>query len=174
MIEDLKISNPGQWYSKFKRLCSHDQQKSEVVNVEELSGLTDDQQAEAIANKFENTANRYSPLEDSDVELPPIPEGSIPNISPAVVLKFLKKIKTTSSTVKDDIPAKVIKKFAKYLAHPLADIINTSIIRGEFANLWKLETVTRVPKVFPPPGLQRLEENICFFKFLQDHRKNPI
>ena len=118
MIEDLKISNPGQWYLKFKRLCSHDQQKSEVVNVEELSGLTDDQQAEAIANKFESTANRYSPLEDSDVELPPIPEGSIPNISPAVVLKFLKKIKTTSSTVKDDIPAKVIKSLQSiWLTH---------------------------------------------------------
>ena len=96
MIEDLKISNPGQWYSKFKRLCSHDQQKSESVNVEELSGLTDQQQAEAIASRFASIANRYSPLEDSDVVLPPIPEGSVPKIDPATVLKYLKEIKTTS------------------------------------------------------------------------------
>ena len=165
IIEDLKISNPGQWYSKFKRLCSHNQQKSETVNVEELSGLTDQQQAEAIANKFENTANRYSPLEDSDVVLPPIPEGSIPKIDPAVVLKYLKGIKTTSSTVKDDIPAKVIKLFAEYLADPLADVIGTSITRGEYANLWKLETVTPVPKVFPPQTCKDLRKISVFLNF---------
>ena len=28
IIKDLKISNIGQWYSKLKRLCSYDQQKS--------------------------------------------------------------------------------------------------------------------------------------------------
>ena len=165
MIEDLKISNPGQWYSKFKRLCSHDQQKSESVNVEELSGLTDQQQAEAIASRFASIANRYSPLEDSDVVLPPVPEGSIPQINPDVVLKFLKRIKTTSSTVKDDIPAKVIKMFAEYLHHPLADVINTSIIRGEFANLWKLETVTPVPKVFPPLLCKDLRKISVFLNF---------
>ena len=75
------------------------------------------------------------------------------------------KIKTTSSTVKDDIPAKVIKVFALYLGHPLADIIYTSIVRGEFANLWKLETVTPVPKVFPPLTLKHLRKISVFLNF---------
>ena len=158
MIEDIKISNPGQWYSKFKRISSHDQHKEEIVNVEELMGMDDHHQAETIADKFANTANRYNPLLDSDVSLPPIPEGSIPWIDPEVVFKFLSKIKTTTSTVKDDIPAKVIKQFAVHLAHPLADIIDTSIRRGEYANLWKLETVTPIPKVFPPLCLRDLRK----------------
>ena len=165
MIEDLKISNPGQWYSKFKRISSHDQHKGEIVNVEELSGLTDQQQADVIANQYENVANQYSPLEDSDVDLPPIPEGSIPKIDPAHVYKFLSRIKTTTSTVKNDVPAKVIKMFAADLAHPLADIISTSIVRGEFANLWKLETVTPVPKVFPPLLCKDLRKISVFLNF---------
>ena len=135
------------------------------MSIEEISGLDDKKQAEAISSRFESIANQYSPLEDSDVNLPPIPDGSIPWIDPAVVYKFLCKIKTTSSTVKDDIPAKVIKMFAIYLAHPLADIIYTSIVRGEFANLWKLETVTPVPKVFPPLTLKHLRKISVFLNF---------
>ena len=30
-VKDLKKSNPNQWYSKLKRLCSYDQQKSDPV-----------------------------------------------------------------------------------------------------------------------------------------------
>ena len=146
-------------------MSSHDQHRSEIVNVEELSGIDDQKQADLIADKFETTANRYSPLGDSDVTLPPIPEGSVPYIDPAVVYKHLRRIKTTTSTVKNDIPAKVIKQFAVYLAHPLADIINTSITRGEYANLWKLETVTPVPKVFPPLSLKDLGKISVFLNF---------
>ena len=164
-MEDLKTSNPGQWYSKFKRISSHDQHKGETVNVEELSGLSDQQQADAIADRFENISNQYSPLEDKDVNLPPIPEGSTPKISPELVLKFLSKLKTTTSTVKNDIPAKVIKYFAVYLSHPLADIINTSIRRGEFANLWKVETVTPVPKIRPTLLCKNLRKISVFLNF---------
>ena len=37
MVKDLKNSKPSQWYSKLKRLCSYDQQKSDPVNVESLT-----------------------------------------------------------------------------------------------------------------------------------------
>ena len=81
--------------------------------------------------------------------LPDIPEGSIPQIEVEDVYKALLRIKTTSSTVANNITAKVIQMVAIYLAQTLRHIIQTSILRGEFANLWKLETVTPVPKVFP-------------------------
>ena len=153
MIEDLKTSNPGQWYSKLKRMSSHDQHKGETVTVEELAGLEDQQQADSIADQFESISNRYDPLLDSDVNLPFIPEGSVPEVEIEDVYKALVNINTKTSTVANDIPAKVIKMFAAELAFPLADIINTSIMKGQFANLWKLETVTPVPKVFPPSSV---------------------
>ena len=55
--------------------------------------------------------------------------------------------------------------FALELAPPLANIINTSILRGEFANLWKLETVTPVPKVFPPLLCKQLRKISVFMNF---------
>ena len=149
MIEDLKSSNPGQWYSKLKRMLSHDQHKGETINVEELSGMTDQQQADKIADQYVRIANQYDPLENSDLSLPPIPDGSLPQFDPEEVYKSLLMIKTTTTTVKNDIPAKIIKQFASELTYPLTDIINTSIVIGEFEDLWNLETVTLYRRCFP-------------------------
>ena len=55
------------------KIQKDDQHREETVNVEEIIGMDDQRQADVIANKFESTANRYSPLGDSDVTLPPIP-----------------------------------------------------------------------------------------------------
>ena len=71
--------------------------------------MSDKQQAEIIAD-------RYNPLTDTDVMLPNIPEGSVPQIKVDAVYKALLKIQTTTSTVANDIPAKVIQMFASYLA----------------------------------------------------------
>ena len=60
--------------------------------------------------------------------------------------------------MKDDIPAIIIKEFAVELSSPLADIINCSVKRGEYADIWKVETVTPVPKVFPPKKVSELRK----------------
>ena len=52
MVEDLKTSQPGQWYSKLKRMSSHDQTRSEEPIVQSFLGLPDQTQAETIANQF--------------------------------------------------------------------------------------------------------------------------
>ena len=57
-------------------------------------------------------------------------------------------------------PAKVIKMFALEIV-PLAHIINTSV----YANLWKLETVTPVPKIFPPLLSKHLRKISVFMNF---------
>ena len=41
---DLKQSNPGQWYSKLNRMTSHDQLKTEQVNIESICHLSDQEQ----------------------------------------------------------------------------------------------------------------------------------
>jgi hypothetical protein len=33
IVKDLKMSNPGRWYSILKRICSYDQHKSDPVSV---------------------------------------------------------------------------------------------------------------------------------------------
>ena len=52
IVKDLKISNPSQWYSKLKRICSYDQEKHEPLEVAEIELLSDQEQAEKIADFF--------------------------------------------------------------------------------------------------------------------------
>ena len=44
MIEDLKKSDPRQWYSKLKRISG--QERNQTVDVEELVEFPDTEQAE--------------------------------------------------------------------------------------------------------------------------------
>ena len=161
MIQDLKESEPGQWYSKLKRMASVNQ-KTEPVEVEELFDLDNEAQAEKIADRFEKISNRYEALENDDVKLPNIPPASTPNFTVKNVKSAILSLKTKTSTVPGDIPAKVLKATAGLIAVPLAHIINSSLIRGEYPDVWKKETVTPVPKVFPPSDCSQLRKISVF------------
>ena len=52
----------------------------------------------------------------------------------------------------------VICEFAEELSYPLSNIINRSFTHGEYPDLWKLELVTPVPKVFPPKDPSQLRK----------------
>ena len=61
-VADLKNMKPGQWYSCLKKLTSFDQLKCDQPNVEEIRHLSDQAQAELIADKFAKIQNEYEPL----------------------------------------------------------------------------------------------------------------
>ena len=52
MIKDLKKSNPRQWYSKLKRMCSSDPTVDKHIEVDEIMHLSDQEQADAIAKRM--------------------------------------------------------------------------------------------------------------------------
>ena len=60
------------------------------------------------------------------------------------------------ATVPGDLPAKLIKQFAAYLAEPLTDIFNTGLRKGEYPQIYKFEVCTPVPKVHPPQSTSQL------------------
>ena len=159
IVSDLKTSNPSQWYSKLKRMSSYDQLRTECINVDEIMDLSPKEQANRIADNFAKVSNEYSQLKTSDIDL-----SKAANLKPTPILEeyqvyeFLKRIKTNTSTVKNDIPAKLIKEFACELAKPLTDIINTMVRLGQFPDIWKLEMVLPVPKVFPTLSMNDLRK----------------
>ena len=55
-----------------------------------------------------------------------------------------------------DIPAILIKEVAQYLTIPVTDVINCSIKKGQWPNIYKTETITPAPKLYPPPFLDDL------------------
>ena len=49
MIDDVVTAKSSQWYSKLKRMLNIDQHKTEKVEVEEISHLSDKEQSDFIA-----------------------------------------------------------------------------------------------------------------------------
>ena len=80
----------------------------------------------------------------------------VPQFHPSQVWFHLAKLKTNKATVPGDFPAKLIKHFAAYLAEPLTDVINTSIKRGEYPQLYKFEISTPVPNSYPPKNTSEI------------------
>ena len=142
-IEELKVTNPAKWYSSLKKLCSYDQHKSEKIDVESLKHLSSQEQAEKIADKFSAVSLEYDPL-------PTFDSADVPQFSPRKVSQIMSKTKTNKAVPPGDIPPKIIKIFANQLAVPFCHILNVSLKTGTWSKLYKMETVTPVPKVFPP------------------------
>ena len=56
------------------------------------------------------------------------------------------------------MPLAVVIEFADFLSVPLANIVNRSISHGEYPDIWKVEYVTPVPKVYPPKDPSQLRK----------------
>ena len=130
IVSELKNSNPGQWYSKLKRMTSHDQLKSEKVIVENICHLSDTEQVEIIADNLSRVSNKYD-----KICLRQENEKPTPKFEAHQVFEYLKRIKTNNSTVKNYIPAKIITEFAYELSEPFADILTCMVTRGEFPDI---------------------------------------
>ena len=100
------------------------------------------------------------------------------------VIAILAEMDTSKSDCKGDIPAKILKAFASKLGKPVSDVINTSIRQGCFPDIFKLELVTPVPKVFPPKtiddlrnisgllNLDKVAEKVLAKMMISDMKKN--
>ena len=77
------------------------------MEVEEISEQSDQQQAETIANSFEESISQETYATDN-----------LLIVHPHQVYQIIKAMKTKSSTPLGDIPMKLIKEFGMELAAP--------------------------------------------------------
>ena len=164
-VADLKLKKPSQWYACLKQITSQDQHKTEQPIVDEIRHLSDQDQAEQIANQFAKIQNEYAALKDDDVQIPVFHERDIPTFSPAKVWFALTKLNANKATVTGDFPAKLCKHFAAYLAEPLSDILNTAVRRGEYPEIYKFEVSTPVPKIYPTQKVSQPRNLSGLFNF---------
>ena len=151
IVEDLKTSNPGKWYSKVKRMSALDPTKEDKVLVQELIGLPSSVQVEHIADKFAAISNEYDPIKAEDIEIPnPSSSKPCPLFEPHQIYQKIKQMKKKSSTVIGDIPWRVILEYAVEFCNPLSNIYNSATLDGVWPDIWKWEYVTPAPKVYPP------------------------
>ena len=151
MVEDLKTSKIGQWYSKVKRMSSIDPTRDEKISVEEIEELSSEQQAEIIADRFAEISNMYQPLKKEDINIPSSENSKpCPLFEPFEIHDKIQKMKKKSSTVLGDVPWRIIKEFSIEISTPLSNIYNSSTLAGVWPKMWKHEYITPAPKVFPP------------------------
>ena len=109
-----------------------------------------------IAAKFARVSQEYEPLKKEDISIPPYEKSTIPVFKPCQVQQHLKQVKVNKSVPPGDIPTKLIRFFAAEMSIPLCNIINCSVQSGAWAKLYKSESVTPLPKIFPPKSIEDL------------------
>ena len=65
IVADLKTSNPSKWYSKVKRMCGQSD-RNQITTVDELIGLSDQEQSERIATHYSTISNQYEQVKEDD------------------------------------------------------------------------------------------------------------
>ena len=155
-IRNLRKSNPRNWHRELKKITNYDKKKSENLEVEEIKDLPEKEQAEKIADRFSAVSQEYEKLRNEDIEVPPFSTEQIPKSEEHEVQEVLEKMETNKSDVQGDIPAKILKLCSALLTKPITDIINSSIRKGVWPEIFKMEIVTPVPKKKPTKTMDQL------------------
>ena len=155
-VKGLRKVQSKYWYRELKKLTSFDQLKSEEIIVESIKELSDEEQAELIADNFAAISQEYEKLKTEDIKVPYYSESDIPVVTEEDVINALESMDANKSNVNNDVPLRILKKFAKYIAKPFAEALNASIRQGCWPDILKLEIVTPVPKVYPPKQIDEL------------------
>ena len=108
-VTELKKTNPSKFYQMCKRIGACDQMNADKeLHIECLTGLSDQQCADAVGEGFAAVSNQYEPLDRSKLPayLPSLPP---PQVEEYQVYQKLLKVKSTKSTLPIDLPNKLKK-----------------------------------------------------------------
>ena len=158
-VEDLKVSKPGLWYSKIKRMGALST-KEESLFVEELSCYDTNEQANKLVEFYASTRNTFEPINHSMfpeyMTFDPEEDLSRLLIDPSKIPQIINKMNKKSSSVPGDLPMKLISEFSIELSLPLTHIINSIFETKVYPKSWKKETLTPIPKTFPLDSMKDL------------------
>lgn len=124
-----------------------------------MIGLTNEEQVERIADHYASISNLYQPISAEDFpEYVNNQNLKPPKVSVSKVSKIIKSMNQKAAAVPGDLPMRIIAKFSDELSRPLAYLISNCLQQGIYPNIWKVEYISPVPKVFPPERLKDLRK----------------
>ena len=102
-------------------MSGQDIRNHEITSIDELDGMENSQQAEAIADHYSKVSNLYEPVRNEHFEeyLQKNSTEKPPNIGPYLVYRTIRKMNKNSATIPGDLPMKLISKYAEELTLPL-------------------------------------------------------
>ena len=137
-------------------MTSYDQHKEDKFIIQDIHHLSDQEQANKLADHFAEIPNSYNQINKEYIDISPIKEADIPQFKPVQVWMILSHLKVNKSTVPGDIPVKLFKEFSAHLAHPLTEVFNSSLIQGVYPNIYKFEVCPPVPKKYPVEKIEQM------------------
>ena len=99
-VTDLKLSDPGRWYSMAKKIGAVDKMTGGDIQVQSLANLSNAQCSQKIAEHFATISQEYSPVDLNQLPCY-LPAQQPPNISEFDVYTRLNKMEKTKSTQSD-------------------------------------------------------------------------
>ena len=64
MMGDVMSKNTSQWYSCLKRMSSYDQEKYGQIILPDINHLSEEDQAQRLAEHFSKIPKEYNPLKN--------------------------------------------------------------------------------------------------------------
>ena len=86
--QDVKEADSSRWYSSLTRISNYDKEKHDQLQIDEINHLTDQEQAEAIADSINQISKEYEEVDEKLINIPEIPPGSTPQFTPLQIKKI--------------------------------------------------------------------------------------
>ena len=159
-VTELKSTNPGKYYQMAKKIGAANDNNIGEIKVDSLSGLSNKESAQQIAENFASISKEYSPI-DSEKLPAYLPAKMPPQVEEFDVYSRLRSIKKSKSTLPIDLSDELRKECAAHLAVPLTMILNNCLKNSTYPKVW----VTPVPKVNHPKEVSDLRKISCTSDF---------
>ena len=135
-VNDLKVSKPSMYHKMAKRIGGIDKSERGNLKIECLEGLSPQEQVQRVANSFAKVSNQFKPVDKN--HLPAfLPAQEVPQLQIHQVYEKIQNQKKTKSTLETDLPHRIRKEAALFLAEPLTIVLNESLKQGKFPKIWK-------------------------------------
>ena len=119
-------------------------------------GLSSRESAEIIADYFATISQEYEPI-NIDNFSPNIKHflsqpnmADVPILEEYQVYKKLRKAKKPNSSVKGDLPKRVVQEFSCELSAPVTVIFKSILRTFQYPRQWVVEYQIPLPKTYPP------------------------
>ena len=140
-VQDLQHTKPRDWWRVVKQFCG----TSKAARRDIRSILSSDQDlANEIMKAFVSLMDNYKPLSEDVCMLTDHDEPIV--VGEESIAKKLRQINISREGGPDGIPNWVLKTFYDILSPAITNIINASFPESKVPRVWKLASVTPLPK----------------------------
>ncbi|XP_065582837.1 uncharacterized protein LOC136041954 [Artemia franciscana] len=150
----MRVSNPKKWHQSVRKMSG----KSTTSSVRILDDSGKLLTATDVNSFFTEICTTHPPPTESQKAdlLYGCSEEEVIEVTEEDVFKELIKIKPNSASYPSELPVKLVREYAPFIAKPLSVLINLCFMLGTFPDIWKKAYIRVIPKSSPPKACDEL------------------